>query len=516
MEETYFWYNLALLIIIFPVILKLSITKIRQKRNKNLPPSPPSLPIIGHLHLLKQPVHRTLQSLSSKFGKTILLHWGSRKVLLVSSPLIAEECLTKHDIIFANRPRLLFGKHFNYDFTAVSVAPYGDLWRNLRRIMTLEMFSSSRLDMFSSVRQGEVRLLLNQIMKSRSVPIDLKSKFTELSFNAMTMMVLGKRYYGENVLDVEEAKNIQKVMRDGVDLSGATNLGEFLPFLQWMDITGIEKKMVRIMAKLDSFMQGLVEERRAILSSDFASNGEEVGKLMIDNLLRLRETDSQAVAKPGIVEGRGEFKSVNAELRSNRETRTAVNPELLTRPEGRNRAPVVFFRQGEWRSPLLALTWLRHCSQVLLVAGTDTSSSSLDWAMALLLNHPEEMEKVRVEIATNVGQERPLEEQDLKKLNYLQNVIHETHRLYPPVPLLLPHEASEDCVVGGYDVPRHTMLVINAWAIHRDPEIWEDPTKFKPERFEGWSGEGSQGYKLIPFGNGRRGCPGAGLATLKS
>ncbi|KAM1200345.1 hypothetical protein ACFX2J_016609 [Malus domestica] len=229
MEETYFWYSLALLII-FPVILKLSITKITQKRNKNLPPSPPSLPIIGHLHLLKQPVHRTLQSLSSKFGKTILLHWGSRKVLLVSSPLIAEECLTKHDIIFANRPRLLFGKHFNYDFTAVSVAPYGDLWRNLRRIMTLEMFSSSRLDMFSSVRQGEVRLLLNQIMKSRSVPIDLKSKFTELSFNAMTMMVLGKRYYGENVLDVEEAKNIQKVMRDGVDLSGQQILESFYPF----------------------------------------------------------------------------------------------------------------------------------------------------------------------------------------------------------------------------------------------------------------------------------------------
>ncbi|KAM2544271.1 hypothetical protein TB1_015979 [Malus domestica] len=454
MEETYFWYSLALLII-FPVILKLSITTITQKRNKNLPPSPPSLPIIGHLHLLKQPVHRTLQSLSSKFGKTILLRWGLRKVLLVSSPLIAEECLTKHDIIFANRPRLLAGKHFNYDFTTVSVAPYGDLWRNLRRIMTLEMFSSSRLVMFSSVRQGEVRLLLNQIMKSRSVPIDLKSKFTELSFNAMTMMVLGKRYYGENVLDVEEAKNIQKVMRDGVDLSGATNLGDFLPFLQWMDITGIEKKMVRIMAKLDSFLQGLVEERRAILSSDFASNGKEVGKLMIDNLLKLQETDSQ-VYTDEIIKG------------------------------------IIL---------------------VLLVAGTDTSSSSLDWSMALLLNHPEEMEKVRAEIDTNIGQERPLEEQDLPKLKYLQNVIHETHRLYPPVPLLVPHEASEDCVVGGYDVPRHTMLVINAWAIHRDPEIWEDPTKFKPERFEGWSGEGSQGYKLIPFGNGRRGCPGAGLGN---
>ncbi|CAL8996292.1 unnamed protein product, partial [Prunus brigantina] len=108
---------------------------------------------------------------------------------------------------------------------------------------------------------------------------------------------------------------------------------------------------------------------------------------------------------------------------------------------------------------------------VMLVAGTDTSSTTLDWAMALLLNHPETMDKVRAEIEAKIGQER------------------------------------------GFDVPRHTMLLINAWAIHRDPEVWEDPTRFDPERFEGWSGDGSEGYKLIAFGAGRRGCPGAALAN---
>lgn len=145
--------------------------------------------------------------------------------------------------------------------------------------------------------------------------------------------------------------------------------------------------------------------------------------------------------------------------------------------------------------------------KVVLVAGTDTTSTTLDWAMSLLLNHPEAMEKVRTEIDTNVGCERLLEEQDLPKLKYMENVINETHRLYPAVPLLVPHEGS-DCVVGEFDVPRHTMVVINAWAIHRDPEIWEDPDKFKPERFQGWSAEGAEIYKLIPFGGGRRGCPG--------
>ncbi|KAL6296193.1 hypothetical protein ACE6H2_004335 [Prunus campanulata] len=456
MEEP-FWYSLAL-IIIFTLLLKLSIAKITQKHN-NFPPSPPSLPIIGHLHLLKQPIHRTLQALSGKFGKLLLLRWGSRRVLLVSSPSLAEELFTKHDIIFANRPRLLIGKHLAYDFTTVSLAPYGDLWRNLRRIMTLELFSTSRLAQFSSIRQGEVRLLLNEIMKKscteRKTKIELKSKFTELSFNVMTMMVVGKRFYGENVLDVEEAKNIQKVIRDGMDISGAANLGDFFPFLQWIDITGIEKKMVRLMAKMDRFLQGLVEERREILSTKCGSNGKEVEKLMIDNLLALQETEPQ------------------------------------------------FYTDEIIKGIIL----------VMLVAGTDTTSTALDWAMALLLNHPETMEKVRAEIETKIGQERLLEEHDLPKLTYLQNVINETLRLYPPSPLLFPHEASEHCVVGGFEVPRHTMLFINAWAIHRDPEVWEDPTRFEPERFEGWSGDGSEGYKLIAFGAGRRGCPGAALAN---
>ncbi|CAN6682219.1 unnamed protein product [Malus baccata var. baccata] len=435
MGEAFLLYSLAL-IIIFTFLLNLSITKVRQKRHKNLPPSPPSLPIIGHLHLLKEPIHRTLQSLSFNFGKTLLLRWGSRKVLLVFSPSTAEECYTKHDIILAYRPRMIAGKNFHYNYTTVTMAPYGDLWRNLRRIMTLEIFSSSLHPLFSIIRQEEVHLLLHETKKScsmeteRMTKIELKSKFTELAFNVMTMMV--------------EAKNFWQVFRDAVDLSGSTNIGDFLPFFQWMDMLGVEKKM------------GLVDERRVILSSNHGSNnGKGVKKLMIDNLLKLQENEPHAYSDQ-IIKG------------------------------------IIL---------------------VVLVAGTDTTSTTLDWAMSLLLNHPEAMEKVRTEIDTNVGRERLLEEQDLPKLKYMENVINETHRLYPAVPLLVPHEASADCVVGGFDVPRHTIVVINAWAIHRDPEVWEDPDKFKPERFQGWSAEGAERYKLIPFGGGRRGCPGDVIAN---
>ena len=131
--------------------------------------------------------------------------------------------------------------------------------------------------------------------------------------------------------------------------------------------------------------------------------------------------------------------------------------------------------------------------------------------MSLLLNHPEAMQKVKAEIDSHVGQGCLLDESDLVKLPYLRCVINETLRLYPPAPLLLPHYSTEDCIVGGYNIPRGTMLVVNAWAMHRDPKVWEEPTKFKPERFEENLSD-REGFKYIPFGMGRRTCPGAAMA----
>lgn len=149
--------------------------------------------------------------------------------------------------------------------------------------------------------------------------------------------------------------------------------------------------------------------------------------------------------------------------------------------------------------------------QMMLIAGTETSLITLEWAMTLLLNHPEKLHKVRIEIDRNVGHERLLNDSDLVKLPYLRHVIDETLRLYPPAPLLLPHFSTEPCTIGSFYIPKRTTLMVNVGAIHRDPRIWENPDVFRPERFESLSSSERESCIFLPFGTGRRVCPGSSM-----
>ncbi|KAK2657560.1 hypothetical protein Ddye_010612 [Dipteronia dyeriana] len=445
MEFSLLYSSLSLLI--FIIAFKFLLQTVSSK-HKNHPPSPRALPILGHLHLLKEPLHRTLQALSEKYGSVFSLRFGSRNVIVVSSSSTAEECLNKNDIVFANRPRLIMGKYLGYNNTTIALSPYGDHWRNLRRLSAVEIFSTSRLNMFLGIRRDEISILLEKLYGvSRNgtgfAKVELRPMFTELTFNIIMRMVAGKRYYGGED-DGEEAREFQELIKEMFEYGGASNPADFLPILEWFDYQGLVKRALSIGEKTDSFLQGLIDEH-------LNAAADESRNTMISHLLVLRQSQ----------------------------------PDYYT---------------DEIIKGLII---------VMLLAATDTSAVTLEWAMSNMLNHPEVLNKARAEIESLLDPNQLIDESDLSKLHYLHNIISETLRLYPAAPLLLPHLSSDDCTVEGYDIPRDTILFINAWAIQRDPKYWDAPTSFKPERFE--SGEPT-GFKLLPFGLGRRACPGVGLA----
>lgn len=278
---------------------------------------------------------------------------------------------------------------------------------------------------------------------------ELKYLSSVLTFNVMMKMVAGKKCVEEkDVETVVGRKSIKEMKEMFVPITSMT-VCDFVPFLRWVGYKGVEKGIQKLHKRRNAVLQGLVDKIRC-QKTGMVKDGRKT--TVVGTLLSLQKTD----------------------------------------PE--------FYSDDVIKSILLTM----------FLAGTDTSAVTIEWAMSLLLNHPEALKKLRAEIDNNVKQGCLLNESDIPKLPYLRCVINETLRLYPPTPLLLPHLSSEDCIVAGYKIPRGTTLLVNAWAMHRDPKVFEDAAHFKPERFKGMEGE-RDGYKFVPFGAGRRICPGAAM-----
>ena len=153
--------------------------------------------------------------------------------------------------------------------------------------------------------------------------------------------------------------------------------------------------------------------------------------------------------------------------------------------------------------------------QNLILAGYGSTFITLTWALSLLLNNRHALKKAQAELEIHVGKHRQVDGSDIKNLVYLQAIVKETLRLYPPGPLSLPHEAIENCTVAGFHIQAGTRLLVNLWKLHRDPRVWLDPLEFQPERFltkhAGLDVRGKN-YELLPFGSGRKVCPGISFA----
>lgn len=422
-------------------------------RNRNLPPGPFQFPVIGNLHMLGKLPHQALAVLSLKFGPLMSLRLGSTLTLVVSSPDMAKEVLKTHDKIIASRPPpLMAPKCLSYNSSNIAFAPYGPSWKQMRKVCVLQLLSSKRLDYFRFIREEEVSAMIRSIIRLDIHPVNMSKIASNLTNAIICRMTFGRKLSDDE--DSIGSSRIISMLRETFLVAGSFNIGDYVPCLAWLDLQGLNRRMKKAHIMQDAFLEKIIDEH-------VGQNGHNVSRDLVDVLLEVS------------------------------------GDKDLEFPITRDNIKGVLFD--------------------MISGGTDTTSTTIEWGMSELLRNPLVMKKLQEELERVVGMERMVNEADIPFLVYLQAVAKETLRLHPPGPLTLPHAPVEACNVLGYEIPRNTAVLVNLWAIGRNPKSWEDAERFVPERFmKDGSGldEKLKNCEWIPFGAGRRGCPGEQLAML--
>ncbi|KAL8457999.1 hypothetical protein ACS0TY_035755 [Phlomoides rotata] len=418
---------------------------------KYLPPSPKKLPIIGNFHQLGAYPHRSLRSLSRRYGPVMLLHFGKVPVLVASSADAAREIMKNQDLIFSNRPKLSIPDRLLYRSRDVTFSPYGEYWRQVRSICVLHLLSLKRVQSFGRVREEETSLMIEKIMpSSSSLVVNLSELLASMANDVVCRVAFGRKY-GED----GEGRKFKMMLEEFMVLLGTFNVGDYVPWLTWINkINGLDKKVEKVAKQLDEFFEGVILEHRERKQDKF---GDDLILDLVDILLE-------------------------------------------------------FQRENEGSSPVEDDT-IKAVVQDMFAGGTDTTSTALEWTMAELIRNPRAMEILKTEVRQVAGHEQEINEQDVEKMAYLKAVIKEGLRLHAPVPLLVPRESTQDTKVMDYEIASGTHVVINAWAIARDPSFWDNSEEFIPERFLDTNIDfRGLHFEFTPFGAGRRGCPGVAFA----
>nr|AHX24364.1 CYP76A26-like protein [Lonicera japonica] len=436
------------------LLLLLGIARARKGSNKNRPPGPTGWPVFGNMFELGDLPHQTMYKLRSKYGPLVWLRLGSIHTLVVQSPAAAAELFKKHDVAFSDRkvPDALTA--FNFNAGSLGMNAYGGHWRVLRRLCSMEFLVNKRMNDTTALRRRIMDNMVHWIEEESqggTREVQLSRFLFLMAFNLVGNLMLSRDLL--NAGD-PEGREFFDSMNKVLELAGTPNIADFLPFLKWLDPLGIKKRMVEDMGKTMKISSRFVQERLQERKSGKVNDTKD----FLDTLL----------------EYKGDGKDGPDEI-----TEKNVNIVILE----------MFF------------------------AGSETTSISIEWGFAELLRNPAALKNVREEIDRVVGRERKVEESDMDNLPYLQAVVKETLRLHPALPLLLPRNTMQETNYMGYLIPKDTQVFVNAWAIGRDPDSWEDPLTFKPERFLTSNIEyKGQHFEFIPFGSGRRICIGFPLA----
>ncbi|MCO5606148.1 hypothetical protein L7F22_060335 [Adiantum nelumboides] len=424
------------------------------------PPGPPALPVIGHLHLLGKLPHQSLCKLAQTYGPLMGLRLGSVPAIVASSSKMTKEILHTHDVALAYRPRTAAARHICFDCKDMAYATLGPHWKFLRQVYATELFSVKKMEAFRHVREEEaIRGLARAVYLAHwraggeGGAVEVRASLVTASNNINSRMVMGKRL--EDVRSTggdgeQQQLELQGVIEEVLHLLGVFYLGDYVPWLSWLDPHGYLQRMKAIGQQTRALLQGVIDTRRQ----------EEEGR-------------------NEVVEPRDLLDVLLAASRNN-------NPDVLLTDD--------------------------HIMAALLdvfIGGSDTSPTAVEWALAELINHPNKMRKLHEELDNVVGKERLVQESDIASLTYLDYVTKESMRLHPVGPFLIPREAMQECIIGGFKIRHGTRIYVNTSAIGMDSSVWENPLEFTPERFEKKNIDiRGQCFDFLPFGMGRRRCPG--------
>nr|UVC58036.1 CYP706V5 protein [Isodon rubescens] len=450
------------------LILTLSIIWFLQKMVKSgenravSPPGPRGLPIVGYLPFLRRDLHHQLTELAAEHGPIYKFHMGTKLCTVITSASLAKEVFRDHDAVFANRDITVAARIATYEFNDIAWSPYGQEWRDRRKTFSREMLSNTNLKASYNLRKDQVRKAVKEIYDAQiGTPISIFELALRIDLNLVINMIWGGKIEGERLHRI--SAGLSPIVAEMLDLLVKPNISDFFPVFARFDLQGVAKQMTALLRKVEAMTKDAIEER--MKNPDDAGVEKEGSKDFMQTLVDLmqEEEDSHKASSLGIVQ---------------------IKAILIN----------------------------------ILVGGTDTSSTTIEWVMAELVQHPLVMEKVQNELNEVVGLNSIVEEYHIPKLVYLDAVLKETMRVHPIGPFLTPRTPSRTCTVGGYTVPKDSALFVNVWAIQRDPAVWDDPSEFRPERFlVGENGKcdfNGNNLNYIPFGSGRRICAGLPLAEI--
>ncbi|MCD7461667.1 hypothetical protein HAX54_046791 [Datura stramonium] len=457
MDILHFHFNLTdfLLFLFLLSIIVRNWKNLISRSNQRLPPGPWTLPIIGSMHhLIGALPHHALRNLARKYGPLMHLQLGEIHAVVVSSPYMAEQVLKVHDLSFGGRPKLIASDIIFYNQMDIAFANYGDYWKGMRKICISELLSAKMVKEFSLIRQDEVHNLVTSIRSMPNAVVNMTEKALQLTSSVICRSAFGKVW--------DDRDNLLMTMREVLFLIGGFNVAEFFPsWILLREISGMKNKSMNIHHKLDMIFENIINGHKQNQAYGKRGNGEFGGEDLIDVLLRVMENDEL------------QFPITNDNIK-------AVILDM-------------FF------------------------GGTETTSTTIQWALSELMKNPNVMAKLQEEVRKTFNRKKVYDDNILEELTYLKLVIKETLRLHPPGPLLAPRECTKETTIDGYTIPLKTKVIVNSWAIGRDPGSWNNPENFMPERFENSSVDfKGNHYQFIPFGAGSRICPGMqfGLADV--